>query len=106
MKSDAGSRKQNRHYLMSGAEVRLSSVEARRSSLMADGEAADVAEERERAQIFALRSQVESGIFLVAPVAVGLVADVFSLSTSLWLASATMGSGVVGFRMLSRNTSR
>ena len=43
-------------------------------------------------------------IFLVAPVAVGLVADVFSLSTSLWLASATMGSGVVGFRMLSRNT--
>ena len=68
--------------------------------------AADVAEERERAQIFALRSQVESGIFLVAPVAVGLVADVFSLSTSLWLASATMGTGVVGFRMLFRNASR
>ncbi len=64
--------------------------------------AADAAGEKQRAQVFALRSQIESGVFLVAPVGVGLLADTFSLSTSLWTSSATMSVAVGSFVVLSR----
>lgn len=64
--------------------------------------AADAAGEKQRGQVFALRSQIESGVFLVAPVAVGLLADTFSLSTSLWTSSATMSVAVGSFVVLSR----
>jgi DHA1 family multidrug resistance protein-like MFS transporter len=64
--------------------------------------AADAAGEKQRAQVFALRSQIESGVFLVAPIGVGLLADTFSLSTSLWTSSATMSVAVGSFMLLSR----
>jgi membrane protein YdbS with pleckstrin-like domain len=64
--------------------------------------AADASGEKQRAQVFALRSQVESAVFLVAPIGVGLLADTFSLSTSLWTSSATMSVAVGSFVVLSR----
>jgi MFS family permease len=63
--------------------------------------AAEVATERERGQVFALRSQAESAVFLVAPVTLGLIADTCSFGTSMWLSSAVMAAGVVTFTRLS-----
>ena len=68
--------------------------------------AADAAKTGVRAQVFALRAQVESGVMLVAPVAVGALADATSLGTSLYLSSATMTAAIVGFGLLARSKVR
>jgi hypothetical protein len=50
------------------------------------------------AQVFALRSQVDSSVFLVAPIAVGVLADATSLSNALWLSTVVMSAALLGRR--------
>ena len=62
--------------------------------------AAECAPDEHRGQVFALRSQVDSAVFLVAPVAVGVLADTYSLSASFAVSTATMAGALLAYQVL------
>lgn len=62
--------------------------------------AAECAPDKHRGKVFAARSNIESGVFLVAPIGIGVLADTYSLSSSLGLSTLAMGSAVLAFRIL------
>eukprot|EP01052_Picozoa_sp_SAG31_P000511 SAG31_NODE_15_length_37942_cov_32.078297_16_plen_101_part_00 len=66
--------------------------------------AADVAAPEKRGRVFALRSQVDSGVMLVAPVMVGLIIDHSSTGTGLVLAACCMSMGIATFVWLQRSS--
>lgn len=61
--------------------------------------AAECAADKHRGQVFALRSQVDSAIFLAAPVAVGVLADTAGLGAAFYVSTTTMVGAMVAFRL-------
>ena len=68
--------------------------------------AAECAPEEHRGKVFAVRSNIDSGVFLVAPIGIGVLADTCSLSSALGLSSLTMGAAIVTFRALNSRRHR
>ena len=67
--------------------------------------AAECSPDEHRGKVFALRSNIDSGVFLVAPIGIGVLADTCSLSSALGLSTMTMAGAIVAFRVLNSRCS-